>query len=195
MNYSDPSGAKLVLALLQYPSKHQNNSALYKGPLLLNPGGPGGSGVDLIRNKGIILSELVDNRFDIVGFDPRGIARSTRVNLFDREEERALWQSNKIDDFDFRPDGFANAYAESVIIGQLAKKRNNDTLPHINTENTARDMLFITEAYGYEKLSYWGFSYGTVLGATFAAMFPVREAGPLFSRTIPDKPCRTRLTD
>ncbi|KIY71249.1 alpha/beta-hydrolase [Cylindrobasidium torrendii FP15055 ss-10] len=171
LNYSDPSGAMLVLALLQYPSQYRNDSSLYKGPLLLNPGGPGASGVNLAQHQGPMFSELVDNRFDIVGFDPRGIARSTRVNLFKREEERALWENSRIEEYDFRPDGFAMGYAESVILGRLAGQ-NKTALPHINTENTARDMLTIVQAAGFEKLNYWGLSYGSALGATFAAMFP-----------------------
>ena len=72
LNYSEPEGKSLVVAVIQYPSSYPHNSTEYKGPILFNPGGPGGSGVDLIRLLGPSFSTLFDGRFDIVGFDPRG---------------------------------------------------------------------------------------------------------------------------
>lgn len=73
MNYSEPDAGSLVLALIRYPSPYQNNSAVYKGPILYNPGGPGVSGVDeILGGIGQAFSELFEGVFDIVSFDPRG---------------------------------------------------------------------------------------------------------------------------
>ncbi|KAG7446178.1 alpha/beta-hydrolase [Guyanagaster necrorhizus] len=173
LNYSNPdSNETIVLAIIQYPSPLPVNSTDYKGPLLFNDGGPGGSGVDYVLEQGVYYSQMFQDQYDIVGFDPRGVARSTRVSFYETGVERALWGYNIAVELMGRPDGVANAWAQATITGQLAAERDTGILAHINTDQTARDMLKITEAYGREKLQYWGFSYGTVLGVTFAAMFP-----------------------
>ncbi|KAK0448394.1 Alpha/Beta hydrolase protein [Desarmillaria tabescens] len=172
LNYSEPEGETIAIAIVQYPSSFQRNSSDYLGPILFNPGGPGGSGVDLLRTTGPIFSELFDSRFDIVSFDPRGVARSARVSFFDTDVERELWAYNVVEELGGKPEGVSMAWAKAAITGRLAAEHDTGILAHINTDHTARDMLKITQAYGYEKIQYWGFSYGTVLGAVFASIFP-----------------------
>ncbi len=88
-----------------------------------------------------------------------GVARSTRVSFYETGAERALWGYEILVELLGRPDGIENAWAQAAITGQLAGERDTGILEHINTDQTARDMLKITEAYGRQKLQYWGFSY------------------------------------
>ena len=145
----------------------------YRGPILFNPGGPGGSGVDLIRRSGDVFSLVVGPQFDIVSFDPRGmcspvsntfsdppfptgIGQSTpRVTSFKTAAEQALWYTPELH---MAEDDVANIWARALVHGQLAEDRDNGYLRHINTDNTARDMLRIVEAHGKTKIQYWGFS-------------------------------------
>ncbi|KAG5653159.1 hypothetical protein H0H81_002001 [Sphagnurus paluster] len=156
--------------MTRLPSTVPANSSDYRGPILLNPGGPGGSGVDFVLGIGEWISSVVGPQFDIIGFDPRGVARSTpRVSFRGNAVERTFWQQNAMS---ASPDTLARAWARGKINGQLAGERHADILPYINTAQTAADMLSIVRAHGKEKLLYWGFSYGSLLGSTYAAMFP-----------------------
>jgi pimeloyl-ACP methyl ester carboxylesterase len=73
LNYSDPDGEKAIIAMTRIPSPLPVESPWYRGPILFNPGGPGGSGVDLIARDGKLLSAVVGPQFDVLGFDPRGV--------------------------------------------------------------------------------------------------------------------------
>ncbi|KAL0948912.1 hypothetical protein HGRIS_009021 [Hohenbuehelia grisea] len=174
LNYSEPRGRKGSIAVVRLPAAVSADSPEYRGPVLFNPGGPGGSGVDLMVVASKMLSILVGPQFDVVSFDPRGIARSTpRVSFFDADAERAFWGTN-FDVLNATADALPRAWSRAYLSGVLAAEHDDGILVHINTENTARDMLRIVEAYGMEKIQYWGLSYGTVLGATFATLFPDR---------------------
>ncbi|KAF7318129.1 Abhydrolase-4 domain-containing protein [Mycena chlorophos] len=176
LNYSDPEGDSAVIALARIPSKLAPDSPSYRGPLLFNPGGPGGSGVDFVIASGYgeLFQLVVGPEFDLIGFDPRGIARSTpRANFFASRVERELFAKPEILlSLNASANAIARQWADATLIGQLAAENDDGTLRFINTENTARDMLEIVRKHGREKIQYWGFSYGTILGATFAAMFP-----------------------
>uniref|UniRef100_A0A8H7XK85 Alpha/beta-hydrolase n=1 Tax=Psilocybe cubensis TaxID=181762 RepID=A0A8H7XK85_PSICU len=156
LDYANPNNEKAVIALVRKPAVVPRDSEKYRGPILFNPGGPGGSGVDLIMGKTAdLLATIVGPEFDLVSFDPRGIASYTTLPLVNNSDE-----------------GIHRTLARAKLVGQLAAESDNGYLRHMNTDYTARDMLQIVEAYGRSKLQYWGFSYGTILGATFAAMFP-----------------------
>lgn len=117
------------------------------GSLVLNPGGPGASGVELAWGAASTFpAELVD-RFDIVGFDPRGVGRSTAVDCGD------LGRSYR------------------VVLRQCVE-RSGDLLPYVGTQNAARDLEMLRIALGDRQLTYLGFSYGTALGAVYADLFP-----------------------
>ena len=119
------------------------------GSLVLNPGGPGGSGVDLVWGYASQFPDVMRERFDLVGFDPRGVGRSTAVDCGDLERS-------------FR------------VVLRSCLQESGALLPYVGTPNAARDMEQLRKALGDEQLTYLGFSYGTALGAVYANLFPER---------------------
>ncbi|KAF7331529.1 Abhydrolase-4 domain-containing protein [Mycena kentingensis (nom. inval.)] len=111
---------------------------------------------------------------DVFQYSPHpGIARSTpRANFFASRAERALFSVRDGLSHNASAEALARTWARGTLIGGLAGERDDGSLTFIHTDHTARDMLEIVKAHGRDKLQYWGFSYGSVLGATFAAMFP-----------------------
>ncbi|PPQ82828.1 hypothetical protein CVT25_009203 [Psilocybe cyanescens] len=174
LNHHDPEGDEAVIALVRKPAAVPEDSEFYRGPILFNPGGPGGSGVDLILGKAADqFSTIVGPGFDIVGFDPRGISRSTpHVSFFKTDIERSMWGYGGLSLVNNTDEAIYRTMARAKVVAQLAEETDSGYLRYMNTEQTARDMLRIVEAHGISKLQYWGFSYGTLLGATFASMFP-----------------------
>ncbi|CAA7269867.1 unnamed protein product [Cyclocybe aegerita] len=177
-NYSDPGAGSAAIALLRIPSPlGLAGSPSYRGPVLINPGGPGGSGVEYaLSSVGSDIASVIGEEFDVIGFDPRGVANSTPriLSIFNSDVERAEFGLG-YNDWDMEVSSLPTLpgrWARMQVFGRLAQGRDNGFLSHVTTDNVARDMMSIVKAHGREKLQYWGFSYGTVLGATFAALFP-----------------------
>ncbi|KAK1234091.1 hypothetical protein PQX77_002710 [Marasmius sp. AFHP31] len=174
LNYHEPEGDSAALALVRLAANLATDSSDYRGPVLFNPGGPGHSGVDFILNSGPSLRAVMGPEYDLVGFDPRGVQRSTpRVEFYESRVERLLMH-RPAQELNHSSLDIGNFWASNKLIGTVAGQRDKkkNVLAHINTDHSARDMLTITEAHGREKLQYWGLSYGSVLGYTFASMFP-----------------------
>ncbi|KAJ6582253.1 TAP-like protein-domain-containing protein [Mycena capillaripes] len=171
LDYAHADGASAAIAMLRIHSRVLHDAPNYRGPMLINPGGPGGSGVDFVAQIGAQLSTIVGPEFDVIGFDPRGIGRSIpHASYFDNRAEREIWGNPQVVSINASADGLARAWAQGMVEGQLAGQRDDGSLAFINTDHTARDMLRIMRAHSREKVQYWGFS--SVLGATFASMFP-----------------------
>ncbi|KAK6981587.1 Alpha/Beta hydrolase protein [Favolaschia claudopus] len=171
LDYKNPDAASTSIALIRLPALVPRNSSDYRGPILFNPGGPGQTGVGLILGLGPLFRTIIGPQFDLVSFDPRGVARSLpRASFFLSQAERAQFPPQI--SLNASQDAFGRSIANDVVRSALAGARDDGSLRFLNTESTARDMLRIVEAHGQEKLQYWGFSYGTILGSTFAAMFP-----------------------
>jgi pimeloyl-ACP methyl ester carboxylesterase len=141
------------------------------GSLVVNPGGPGGSGVRYARAAAQVITAKVRNSFDIVGFDPRGVGMSEPVDCLDDAE---------LDTF-LAVDGSPDSARERKQLAREARqfaagcgRRTGELLPHLSTADVARDMDLLREALGEERLNYLGKSYGTLLGATYAELFPER---------------------
>jgi pimeloyl-ACP methyl ester carboxylesterase len=176
LDYDDPSGPTVSLALLRSPATDPTRRI---GSLFVNPGGPGGSGVEAVRGLAPTALAQLNQRFDIIGFDPRGVGGSQQVVCL-LPAERALvarWQ----------PTSEQEALIFQVIAKAFEQYRclaNNPILAHLSTANVARDLDLLRQAVGDDKLSYLGFSYGTYLGATYSSLFPGRARALVLDAAI-----------
>ena len=141
-----------------------------KGSLLVNPGGPGGSGYDFVRDAGSTnISEKVRSNYDIVGFDPRGVKRSAPVTCMTDQERDA--SRAKVYDLDTDA-GLAESIADNKAIAAKCAEKTGPVLGHIDTVSAAKDLDILRAVLNDTKLNYLGYSYGTFLGSTYASLFP-----------------------
>ncbi len=170
LDYDDPGGTKIAIALVRLPATDVENRI---GSLFLNPGGPGGSGVDFALFFGPFAQFVwgpVANQYDIVGFDPRGIARSTPLRCFANLDEAVLA---------FPPLPFPMV-EEEVALFEASDNYLNDScradgtkvLRHMSTANVVHDLDLLRNMVGDEKLNFVGLSYGTYVGQTYANLYP-----------------------
>ncbi|KAJ3541434.1 hypothetical protein NM208_g4613 [Fusarium decemcellulare] len=152
-----------------------------KGNILFNPGGPSGSGVEFVASEGDVLRDMLDGHFNIIGFDPRGTGRTIPFNctptLGSMTPSRltGLLRRDRLSQADPWPKLRDTEWARSGDLAESCLTNQGKTGSYIGTAFVARDMLAIADALEKDsKLWYWGTSYGTVLGQTFAAMFPDR---------------------
>ena len=164
VDYADPAGPTLEIAVLRSPAAGDS-----RGALVVNPGGPGSSGVEYARATSMIVTDAVRESFDIVGFDPRGVGRSAAVDCADDAEFDALIA---IDGTPDEPSEVAALERASALLECTAPVEG--LLDHLSTADAARDLDVLRTALGQERLNYLGVSYGTHLGATYAALFPER---------------------
>jgi pimeloyl-ACP methyl ester carboxylesterase len=168
LDYDQPTGATVSISLVRLPAADPSRRI---GSLFLNPGGPGGSGVEFAVFAGpSLLTQEVRDRFDIVGFDPRGIARSTALRCF------GSFRQLRFTDVAFpTTDDEAAGWIETDrYLDDACAQRGGALIDHMSTANVARDMDRLRIAVGDDKLTYYGVSYGTMLGQTYANMFPDR---------------------
>lgn len=168
LSYSDPDGEVIELQVIKRPADDPDQRI---GSLLINPGGPGGSGIDYARAGRGAVSEAVLKRYDLVGFDPRGVGRSDPIEcLSDRQKDRYV-DANLDPE---TPEEAAEVIAISTQFGPRCQRRSPELLTEISTAAAARDMDILREVVGDEKLTYLGKSYGTALGTSYAEQFPGR---------------------
>ncbi|WP_165970385.1 alpha/beta hydrolase [Actinomadura sp. 6K520] len=166
LDYAKPSGEKIGISVIRLPAADNSNRI---GSLLTNPGGPGGSGVDFVRQAGRAFGADLRRRFDIVGFDPRGVAGSAAVRCNSAAQLDAFFATDASPD-DRRETEQLGAQGEKFA--QNCETKAEDKLPYVGTVNAARDMDVLRAALGDDKLTYYGASYGTYLGAFYAEQFP-----------------------
>lgn len=173
LQYSNATAGEAQIALIMSPSNFSSGNPDYLGSILFNPGGPGGSGVDYIRENGDYFRTIIGPQYDLVGFDPRAVGETTPVlSVFkDPQEALELYATFPLNAED-SVSSLGRAYAISQIVANLVDDRAKLVAESVSTPAVAMDMLQIARALGQDKVNYWGISYGSILGATFAAMFP-----------------------
>ena len=178
-DYASPELGSFTLPLTRLRALDDD---LRQGVLLVNPGGPGAPGTSLAQNAAYYFSKDLMTHFDIVGWDPRGTGASTPT----------------FDCGDSYSDFFANerSVASTKKFVDTCKAKNSEIISHMSTAASARDMNAIRLALGEEKISYFGFSYGSTLGATWATLFPDTVQGGVFdaSATPNSTSAERRLT-
>ncbi|HWJ85769.1 MAG TPA: alpha/beta hydrolase [Cellulomonas sp.] len=166
VDYADPSGQTIELALARHTA---DGTAI--GSLLINPGGPGASGVDFLESFLSEATSTIKKNFDIVGFDPRGIQRSSPIECVDAAEMDRLVALDPDTDTDA---GLQAMIDESATFSKECLNRSGEVFGHVDTVSAAKDLDVMRAVLGDDVLHYLGFSYGTKLGATYAALFPDR---------------------
>ena len=165
VDYDAPEGSTIDLGLMRLPA---GNTSERIGSLLVNPGGPGVPGTDLVVNAAAIWPKRIRDHFDIVAWDPRGTGSSAPIDCVD-----------DLDHYFAEPDPSPDTAEENEVLVDRAQEfddaceqKNAAMLGHISTVDTTRDLDRIRDALGEDTISYMGFSYGSELGATYATLFP-----------------------
>lgn len=164
LDYRVPWGKRIELAISRIKSTVPNKR---HGVLFSNPGGPGGQGLGMPLEAQERLPKSVQQKYDLIGFDPRGVGQSSPVSC-DLEPEEENWLRP------YKEETFDKDVAWARDVANKCKGKAGGTLPHITTRNTARDMDLLRAILGEKKISYVGYSYGTYLGAVYTQLFPGR---------------------
>lgn len=179
LDWDDPSADEIDLALIRQPAKKEKI-----GSLLLNPGGPGVSGYDTVAGSiDIAVTGAVQDSYDIVGFDPRGVGRSTAVSCLEPKElDRVIYgvpRSTR------GSDAWITGQNELThAFGQACLTTTGALLANVDTPSTARDLDMLRAALGEEQLDYLGYSYGAYLGTIYAGIFPEKVGRLVFDGPI-----------
>ncbi len=170
IDYNAPSAGETELAVARVKASGQR-----RGSLLMNPGGPGGSGVQMVASKSLEAGKYeITRSYDLVGWDPRGVGASSPAVKCMGDRQR---DENRLSTlaYDNTPSGIAKQEAFNKSQADLcAEKMGKTFLEHVGTADTVRDLDVLRAVLGDEKLTYLGYSYGTFIGAIYAETFPDR---------------------
>jgi pimeloyl-ACP methyl ester carboxylesterase len=165
---ADPEGDTIELVLARAAATGGGERL---GSIVMNPGGPGGSGIEALATVVTAFPEELRRRFDLVSWDPRGVGESTPVRCLDDTAKEEQIQGDLSPD---TPEELERAVADQEAVRIACQERNPDLVTHMSTADVAADLDRIREAVGDERLTYVGFSYGTRIGAAYATLFPDR---------------------
>ncbi|GAB3038698.1 alpha/beta hydrolase [Parafrigoribacterium mesophilum] len=180
LDWNAPSGATITLALIR-----KSATGTSHGSLLVNPGGPGASGYDFIRDSlSYAVSPKLQAAYDIVGFDPRGVNRSSAVKCYDDPKQMDAFLYD-IPPFPIGTDQWIDYQENSnAEFGKACQSFTGALLGHVDTVSAARDLDVLRAALGDKKLNYLGYSYGTLLGGTYAELFPKKTGRLVFDGAV-----------
>jgi pimeloyl-ACP methyl ester carboxylesterase len=183
-DYDHPHGPTTRLALAKLPASGAPDQRL--GTLFINPGGPGGSGVDYAYGVATlpIFSPDVLARYDVLGFDPRGVARSAPATCFPTQEEEQTSALLQTPPYPLPGPDEATYIVDTLRLATLCQRQSPRRFSTSSTANVARDMDLLRQAVHDERLTYAGVSYGTFLGATYARLFPGRVGRFVLDGTV-----------
>ncbi|MCG5432662.1 alpha/beta hydrolase [Mycobacterium sp. MYCO198283] len=166
VDYAAPAGERASLAVIRIPATGNKI-----GSLVINPGGPGGSGVEAAISMHPTFPPALLARFDLVGFDPRGVGESTPAIRCNSDEDTDRERQDP--GVDYSPAGVADADAKiGAFVQRCVDKMGTAFLANVGTVNVAKDLDLLRAALGDEKLTYLGYSYGTAIGSSYAEQFP-----------------------
>ncbi|GDY33767.1 alpha/beta hydrolase [Gandjariella thermophila] len=169
LDYANPNGRTITLALIRRPASQPDRRI---GSLLVNPGGPGASGLQAAASLvDRVSGNELGQRFDVVGFDPRGVGASDPdVRCLTDPEHDA---ERLLDETDASPAGVTRTETDHRDYAQKCAQRTGaDMLSHVGTKDVAKDLDVLRSALGDQKLTYLGYSYGTRIGSSYAEQFP-----------------------
>jgi pimeloyl-ACP methyl ester carboxylesterase len=184
MDYAEPDGKKIEIAVSRLRSE---DPAARRGALLLIPGGPGGTSLDQPSQKARVLPKEVRDAYDLIGFAPRGMAPSSAVSCGLQAPDLTAtklrpWPA---------PDGSVEANMATARRMSAACARNGgELLRHLSTANEARDLDRLRAALGERRISAWGVSYGTYVGAVYGELFPHRTDRFVLDSNLDADPAR-----
>ena len=171
LDYDAPHGASTEIAVLRLRAR---NHKARIGSLFVNPGGPGGLGTELAYAAPYFLGDEVLDRYDVVGFDPRGIGYSANVKCFRSARDQSAAFAGLVPAFPYGASQEAAYLRSARAVGRGCSSTGRPLTGAMSTAEAARDMELLRRAVGDPKLNYLGFSYGTALGQYYAGMFPDR---------------------
>jgi pimeloyl-ACP methyl ester carboxylesterase len=181
LDYRHPNGQKIGLALLRLPASDPRERI---GSLFIDFGGPGGPDItDLVNRAYTVFSPAIRARFDLVAWDPRGVEYSDPVNCFATDTADSSYY-NSIPVFPYPQSGEPAYFKLNAQLGPDCLQRSGALLQHVSSADTARDLNVLRQDVGDPKLTYLGFSYGTVIGATYANLFPDQVRAMVLDGTL-----------
>jgi pimeloyl-ACP methyl ester carboxylesterase len=167
INWQDPSTNSIKIALVE----HRATGARI-GSLLVNPGGPGGSGVEFVENGvDYVVDSTVSKHYDVIGFDPRGVGKSAPVKCLSDRQQDAYLYAPTVGAVGSKP-WIADQRKRARSLAAACLNNTGSLLGHIDTVSAAHDMDVIRAALGEKRLNYLGYSYGTELGSVYAGLYP-----------------------
>jgi pimeloyl-ACP methyl ester carboxylesterase len=190
LDYDRPRGQKIGIAIARRPAGDPTKKL---GTIFLNPGGPGGPGRGLVTAATAIFRPEVLARYDVVGFDPRGIGASNPIQCFATDDE-ALALLNRMSGVPITSEQINETLAANFEYTEGCKRNVGPLLTHMSTLNVVKDLDLLRQGVGDRLLSYVGFSYGTLIGATYANVFPNRVGRLIIDGNVdPDGRTNRRL--